>query len=191
MSFTLTWKPKDGPNESDKIWMHALGEVLDRIEPSHYAILSTLTLLSNSLFSCQSLPPLKPLLEPHRLTHQLLKIDGIRTRHGSFEDLSMPRNNNHDFNVPGDVSRLNMEVRQVLDVKNMEQRGYAEFAILRVCNALVCDDLRGLITSISGLVGIVDFSFRVNESNSSLGTSEADQAVLVKQHGPKGKGKAD
>lgn len=187
MSFTLTWRPKDDPNVPDKIWMHALGEVLDLVEPSHYAILSTLTLLSNSLFSCQSLPPHIPLPEPYTLTHQLLHLDGSKTRRGSVDDTG-----NHDVSAHSDSHHLDLvELRHILDAKNMDQTGYTEFAILQVCNTLVCNDLRGLILSISGLVGVVDFSFRVDESKSSLGITQSRQAVMPKREGSKGKGKED
>ncbi|CAK7207995.1 hypothetical protein SEUCBS139899_010829 [Sporothrix eucalyptigena] len=71
----------------------------------------------------------------------------------------------------------------ILDPKNVEQPGYAEFAVLEICSTLVCNDLEGLIKTISGLVGVVDFSYRVDWLGSSNGTG-SDRTVG-------GKGKRD
>jgi hypothetical protein len=62
--------------------------------------------------------------------------------------------------------------QHVLDPENVEKPGYAEFAVLEICSTLVCDDLEGLIRSIGGLVGVVDFSYRVSGSDSTLVESE-------------------
>ncbi len=65
----------------------------------------------------------------------------------------------------------------ILDARNIEERGYSEFAVLQVCSTLICDDLEGLIKAVSGLVGVVDFSFRVDVSESSLDTVQARSAT--------------
>jgi len=77
----------------------------------------------------------------------------------------------------------------VLDTQNWEARGYAEFAVLQVCAGLVCDDLEGLVRAVSGLVGVVDFSFRVevDGGGSDPGLSPGGRAEVAY----KGKGKAD
>lgn len=65
----------------------------------------------------------------------------------------------------------------ILDARNMEKQGYAEFAVLQVCDALVCDDLEGLVHAVGDLVGVVDFSFRVEERHvdgNSDGKGKAD-----------------
>jgi hypothetical protein len=57
-----------------------------------------------------------------------------------------------------------------------------------VCTTLVCDDLEGLVKAVSGLVGVVDFSFRIGGSDATLGTdSDADSNT---KRGA-GKGKVD
>ncbi|KAK1773957.1 hypothetical protein QBC45DRAFT_446490 [Copromyces sp. CBS 386.78] len=69
--------------------------------------------------------------------------------------------------------------------------GYAEFAVLQVCTGLVCDDLEGLVKAVISLVGVVDFSFRVNPSQEdviSLGR-RASLARKVKKMGSIGRGK--
>ncbi|KAJ0166364.1 Uncharacterized protein CTA2_7573 [Colletotrichum tanaceti] len=71
----------------------------------------------------------------------------------------------------------------ILDVRNVGQHGYTEFAVLQVCSSLVCDDLEGLVRSVSSLVGVVDFSFRVNRSEASIASADEEDAG--------GKGKRD
>ncbi|KAK4141413.1 uncharacterized protein C8A04DRAFT_39139 [Dichotomopilus funicola] len=79
------------------------------------------------------------------------------------------------------TTRRDQAVADILDPRNMEQPGYAEFAVLQICTTLVCDDLEGLVRAVSGLVGVVDFSFKVGgESDSSLDLGKA---------GEKGRGK--
>ena len=81
--------------------------------------------------------------------------------------------------------RVGKEGRQhVLDAENVEKPGYAEFAVLEICSTLVCDDLEGLIRSIAGLVGVVDFSYRVGGSSGSTLGGGGDW-------GKGGKGKVD
>lgn len=72
-----------------------------------------------------------------------------------------------------DNSRRPLEARSLLDARNMEQKGYTEFAVLQVCSTLIVGDLEGLISTVGGLVGTVDFSFRV-EQNASDESSVSD-----------------
>lgn len=74
MSYILTSAPKGPAEVSDRAWMRVLGEVIEVVSPVHMQILSTLTLLSNSLLSGQSLPPYLPLPEPYEMTRQLLRL---------------------------------------------------------------------------------------------------------------------
>ncbi|KIH87754.1 hypothetical protein SPBR_04559 [Sporothrix brasiliensis 5110] len=76
---------------------------------------------------------------------------------------------------------------RVLDARNMDEHGYTEFAVLQVCSTLVCDDLEGMIQAVSGLVGVVDFSFRMDASHESLDEAAADEEAA----GEKGKGKTE
>lgn len=74
----------------------------------------------------------------------------------------------------------------------MTQAGYAEFAVLQVCSLLVCDDLEGLIESVSKLVGVVDFSYSVDASGASSRSSllvSDDNATTTEEQ--RGKGKVD
>ena len=262
ISYTVTWRPRHAPEKVDADWIEALSELVRSIGPTHYTILSTLTLLSNSLLSGQSLPPYIPLPRPYELTRQLLALkkdmgaaSGGAATPATGGDAasgaaapsavgSKPRRRNSVWGKQGwrpeagsqDVSASGgLYMRQpedslgatpsplapttsvpdhnrkptwrdvsenevststgsplqrigtntaanlgsVLDARNMEQRGYTEFAVLQVCSTLVCDDLEGMIQTISGLVGVVDFSFRLDESQVNVGDDD------------KGKGKKD
>jgi hypothetical protein len=65
-------------------------------------------------------------------------------------------------------SRVHRDVASILDPRNIEQPGYAEFAVLQVCTTLVCHDIEGLLRAVSGLVGVVDFGFSVGGSQSTV-----------------------
>jgi hypothetical protein len=77
----------------------------------------------------------------------------------------------------------------------MTQAGYAEFAVLQVCSLLVCDDIEGLVKSVSKLVGVVDFSYRVGSSSASTSSSNstagASSILGSDDSEEKGKGKVD
>lgn len=277
ISYTVTWKPRHAPGLVDDAWIKALSELIRSIGPTHYTILSTLALLSNSLLSGQSLPPYIPLPRPYELTRQLLTLkreggggdvparsastaSGAATTTGAAPGAGgkqPPRRRNSvwgkqswrpeagsaivgggdgtggmyerqteeeavETNVPPrhrrstaassrdrptiwrevtdnavstatgltELTRIATgpaaQLGSVLDARNMEQHGYTEFAVLQVCSTLVCDDLEGMIQAVSGLVGVVDFSFRMDESNESL-EAEAEAAA----DNEKGKGKRE
>jgi hypothetical protein len=212
MSYVLTYLAPKGPAEnSDKDWMHVLGEVFEDVSPVHNQILSTLTLLSNSLLSGQSLPPYLPLPKPYEMTRHLLSMraDGNpnphhkpthrETQHSSASSSSSSAassssssstHSTASHNEDGEPSNQNttttseqqddrrqqsrpLEARSLLDARNMEQKGYTEFAVLQVCSTLIVGDLEGLIATVAGLVGTVDFSFRV-EHNASDESSVSD-----------------
>ncbi|KAK2013273.1 hypothetical protein LZ32DRAFT_604565 [Colletotrichum eremochloae] len=219
IAYTITWKPRDVPStplsESDRQWLRALNQVLAGIEPAQHTILSTLTLLSNSLLSGQSLPPFMQLPRPNELTRKLLNLRGpepeqgiqrrgselehrlvtVNTRTGSEvrppgrrPSQVVEESSDSDTSTVAGMSELTETVSplgsgSILDVRNVEQHGYTEFAVLQVCSSLVCDDLEGLVRSISSLVGVVDFSFRINQSEATLATSDEDDV--------EGKGKRD
>ncbi|KAL2280846.1 hypothetical protein FJTKL_12162 [Diaporthe vaccinii] len=240
MSYVLTYLAPKGPAEnSDKDWMHVLGEVFEDVSPVHNQILSTLTLLSNSLLSGQSLPPYLPLPRPYEMTRHLLSMraDGDHksaskaARHSSTSssassassssssthsttpaaqdtdgEPSNPSPNSRQDDKRQQEQHRSLDARSLLDARNMEQKGYTEFAVLQVCSTLIVGDLEGLIATVAGLVGTVDFSFRVehNESDSSVsdlgsvrrvGTwaSRAAEARAAASSGggEKGKGKKD
>ncbi|KAL0941993.1 uncharacterized protein CTRU02_204756 [Colletotrichum truncatum] len=208
IAYTVTWKPRDRPSTSssthDKQWLHALNQILAGIEPTQHSILSTLTLLSNSLLSGQSLPPFMQLPRPNELTRKLLHLrpqepeQGIRRRGSELEHRLVTVHTNTGEEVRSTTRRQSVADSQsvetatltgiselsemantlgngsILDVQNVEQHGYTEFAVLQVCSSLVCDDLEGLVRAVSSLVGVVDFSFRVNTSEAMLSSSDED-----------------
>ncbi len=172
-------------------WLSALASVLEFLKPTHHTILSNLTLLSNSLLSGQSLPPFLPLPRPYEMTHQLMRIRRappvvqdeddeddeqdiadsapirmVNSRTGRVDDDTTATADHHRYQYR-DTQR-DRAVANVLDPRNIEQPGYAEFAVLQICTTLVCDDLEGLMRAVSGLVGVVDFSLRFDESESRL-----------------------
>ncbi|KAK3313703.1 hypothetical protein B0H66DRAFT_358322 [Apodospora peruviana] len=135
-------------SSNNRAWLNAVAEVFASLSPTHHNVLSTLTLLSNSLLSGQSLPPFLPLPRPYELTRRLMNISHNVT--GSCD-----QDREDEPLLSGD--------KGILDPRHMEQPGYAEFAALQVCTALMCDDLDAVMKAVSGLVGVVDFSFRVRE----------------------------
>ncbi|OBR09536.1 hypothetical protein CH63R_08301 [Colletotrichum higginsianum IMI 349063] len=246
IAYTITWKPRDGRShhaarpstaassdtDPDRQWLRALNQVLAGIEPTQHTILSTLTLLSNSMLSGQSLPPFMQLPRPNELTRKLLHLRGPEPDESQGQDqdqgqgqgqgIIQRRGSELEHRLVTVNTRTGTEVRSsaaarkpsvvespvsdastvasagmaeltemisplgsgsILDVRNVEQHGYTEFAVLQVCSSLVCDDLEGLVRSVSSLVGVVDFSFRVNHSEASISTTDEEDA--------KGKGKRD
>lgn len=240
MSYVLTYLAPKGPEEnSDKDWMHVLGEVFEDVSPVHNQILSTLTLLSNSLLSGQSLPPYLPLPKPYEMTRHLLSMpaENPKSHHksstkaaqhssssaSSASSSSSTSTHSHQRPATGEPSsqpasstsqrdeyKPSLEPWSLLDARNMEQKGYTEFAVLQVCSTLIIGDLEGLIATVAELVGTVDFSFRVEHSDDSsvsdlgsvrrVGTwasraAEARAASLASggqgTSGDRGKGKRD
>ncbi|KAK3380468.1 hypothetical protein B0T24DRAFT_195720 [Lasiosphaeria ovina] len=190
-------------SSESKEWLDALAEVLSALEPAHHTILSTLTLLSNSLLSGQRLPPFLPLPRPYEMTRRLVNLgqpESFERESAAYDDTLKLG----DLGPSGSrQTSSGNTVASILDPRNMEQPGYAEFAVLQVCNTLVCDDLEGLMKAVAGLVGVVDFSFRIARSESTLGSSgggtkvsggEALRKIFSKplaSNGDKGKGKVD
>ncbi|KAK0637430.1 hypothetical protein B0T17DRAFT_485663 [Bombardia bombarda] len=168
-------------DDKDDAWIKALAEVMASFSTTHHTILSTLTLLSNSLLSGQSLPPFLPLPRPYEMTRRLMQARRYNTNGSEDEDedeelppfklVDSHTGRDDDMNDHPLPSRSVGDVvgMDILDPKNMEQPGYAEFAVIQVCIALVCDDLEVLVRAVSGLVGVVDFSFRVDESKKKTG----------------------
>lgn len=65
-------------------------------------------------------------------------------------------------NIQQDDDGQDLEMWNILDARNMEQKGYTEFAVLQVASTLVLSELHGLVQTTKKLVGTVDFSFRVH-----------------------------
>lgn len=165
MSHTVTWP--ENPSAEDRAWIDALSGVLQHVSHTKDNIVCSLALLSNSLLSGHPLPPQIPLPRPYELARQL-------------ESLSSGAKDAGGGKLPN-----------LLDARNMTENGYAEFAVLQVCSTLICDDLEGLVQCVGQLVGVVDFSFRV-ESSSSILKGGASTALGTESEGEgKGKGKVD
>lgn len=194
MSYILTWVPKGCPEDSDQQWMRVLSEAFEDVSPIHNQVLSTLTLLSNALSSGQALPPYVPLPKPHELTRNLIGLPmkhHHKPRPGAPASPAAPPSSSSSFSSasssygdagqgssgaaaaenlapPQDQEHHAPEAWSLLDARNMEQKGYTEFAVLQVCSTLIIGDLEGLIKTVADLVGTVDFSFRVEHDDSSV-----------------------
>lgn len=185
-------------------WL-ALAEVLPRVEPTHHTALSTLTLLSNSMFSGQSLPPYLPLPQPFEMMQRLRQLpkDSAAAESDQDDDPSVPHRGfspgcgNPGLATidlcqedPGHVGNRGTRRDPQTQSKHagmtftkdtegldahLELHHYAEFIAMQVCSTLVCDDLEGLVRAVSGLVGVVDFSCRIETSGRD---SRASKAVI-------------
>lgn len=182
----------DGPTtdqDSHRAWINALGSVLKEISPTHHNIVSTLTLLSNALLSGQSLPPFLPLPRPYEMTRALLRLDSHKSFPSSSSstdeaDLSPLVIVNSRTGRPVDDRQSNPGLglggHHILDADNMEQPGYAEFAVLEICNTLICDDLEGLVRDVGKLVGVVDFSYTVDGRSGSTLMGDENEGLKGK-----------
>ncbi|KAI0099629.1 hypothetical protein GGR51DRAFT_392419 [Nemania sp. FL0031] len=178
-------------------WRDALAVLLANISPTQHSIICTLTLLSNALQSGHSIPPHLKVPRPFELTRQLEALGATIARKDSSASSSgsdasvktTPDNSNNHL-----LSSKAQQVRSLLDTRNMTQAGYAEFAVLQMCSLLVCDDLEGLVDSVSKLVGVVDFSYCIDSNNTSTSTSTSGSArasLLGNDSDGRGKGKVD
>ncbi|KAK7936689.1 uncharacterized protein PG986_015127 [Apiospora aurea] len=174
--------------EPDRAWIEALAELMADVVPTKRGIVCTLTLLSHSLQTGHSLPPNLPLPRPFALTRRLGMLAARRHRRGR-SDSSSGSSSSSSSSSTGDESESDREEEAqaspstsatatrsqaggpfgLLDAKHMAENGYAEFAVLQVCSSLICDDLEDLVRDVSKLVGVVDFSFRVEGSSSTFG----------------------
>ncbi|KAH8658195.1 hypothetical protein BX600DRAFT_400895 [Xylariales sp. PMI_506] len=163
MSYTLTRRPEEGADNPEKrAWIDRLNRAIaDGVQPTHHTIVLTLTLLSNAIQSGQSLPPILPLPRPWNIggaAQAHLRLDGEGEQKAGLLHYSGPAmlGLGHDAD--------DAAVTSILDARNADQPGYAEFATMQVCSTLVCDDLDGLVRAVGRLVGVVDFSFRVDSA---------------------------
>jgi hypothetical protein len=180
ISHTVTWSSPTARAE-DRAWIHALSVLLTDVSSTKDTVICTLALLSNSLLSGHPLPPNIPLPQPYELTRQLEALGAagrlVSTSDGTVTETDTDGNGND--NDDDDNEPLRGQRVPLLDARNISQNGYAEFAVLQVCSTLVCDDLEGLVQSVSKLVGVLDFSFRVEGSLSSLRSSTGSGSVTV------------
>ncbi|KAK8017241.1 hypothetical protein PG991_008317 [Apiospora marii] len=216
MAHTVGYSPpgKEGPAETerpDRAWIDALAELMADVVPTKRGIVCTLTLLSHSLQTGHSLPPNMPLPRPFALTRRLgilAKRRHRRQRRGSDEISLGSGSSDSDDSSSSDDSDREEETNTnqaspssttatatvpqggpfgLLDAKNMAETGYAEFAVLQVCSSLICDDLEDLVRDVSKLVGVVDFSFRVEGSSSTVSSGSTTDGSQQGGGGRKGK----
>lgn len=192
----------------DNRWFRALSQVLPEAEPTNHTVLTALTLLSNSMLSGQSLPPFLLLPQPYETLRRLAQLpeddrpakseqdgdslpliqDGSRESGSAVLTTIDLRQETSDAVLRkriGPKRHLQSEQPDIdstwsnkLPSANLELRGYAEFVAVQVCSTLVCDDLEGLARAVSGLVGIVDFSFHIDEGGRDSRDSKAVEKKL-------------
>ncbi|KAK8076681.1 hypothetical protein PG994_003953 [Apiospora phragmitis] len=200
-------KEREKEQEPDRAWIDALAELMADVVPTKRGIVCTLTLLSHSLQTGHSLPPNMPLPRPFALTRRLGVLaarrhrrdrSGDRDSSGDDESASDSDSDREEEEV-GEVAKASPSTSAtetgsgtagnggpfgLLDAKHMAENGYAEFAVLQVCSSLVCDDLEDLVRDVSKLVGVVDFSFRVEEAaRRHLGAATRRTASRVWERG--------
>ncbi|SPQ26191.1 fb124d18-d113-4d36-8e44-4087545a0d13 [Thermothielavioides terrestris] len=142
---TRSSHPSASPTNRE--WLGALADVLDILKPTHHTILSTLTLLSNSLLSGQSLPPFLPLPRPYEMTRQFMRMrqSALATPDRATEDVAdgapitmvdsrtgRADDSCHHHPDPDQGVRRRHAVANILDPRNVGQPGYAEFAVLQL-----------------------------------------------------------
>lgn len=171
-------------------WRDALAVLLANISPTQHSIICTLTLLSNALQSGHSIPPHLKVPRPYELTRQLEALGASMANRDANGNGSS--SSSSDASTDATLDEIPSKKRQpdhsLLDTRNMTQAGYAEFAVLQVCSLLVCDDLDGIVESVSKLVGVVDFSYCVDPSSSN---SSASASLLSNESEGRGKGKVN
>jgi len=70
--------------------------------------------------------------------------------------------------------RLEQLDKGILDTRHVEEPGYAAYAVMQVASSMITDDLEKLVSNVKDLVGEVDFSFRIIDSDSTVNSSESD-----------------
>ncbi|KAI2642921.1 hypothetical protein GGS21DRAFT_198709 [Xylaria nigripes] len=159
---SLISENKESANKA-YLWRDALAVLLADLSPTQHSIISSLTLLSNALLSGHSIPPHLEIPRPYELTHQLNALNAaIATTHEN-----KPKSSDSDHDDDDDDDDENDDGVSIMqagtnDMRSITQAGYAEFAVLQVCSTLVCDELEGIIESVSKLVGVVDFSYSIS-----------------------------
>jgi hypothetical protein len=169
-------------------WRRALTQVLPRVNAEHHMIVSTLTLLSNSMLSGRSLPPFLLAPHSHEATHPLLQMpDPDKTacsdsndpllslrnfkfhvidarRQGTSQSGGEYRIRKRGTRTPGEEAHC-ADSGSSGSIKDQDEAvvEHEDFVLVQVCTALVLDDLRALVRAVSRLVGVVDFSIRVSE----------------------------
>lgn len=195
----------------DNRWWWALTEVFPGVEPTYHTVLSTLTLLSNSILSGQSLPPFLLLPQPYEMMRRLMQLpkDDTAAESDQGDNPLLPHRDFSRRRRDPQLNTIDLRQEDTDDVaerytrrnpqpqskqpdiaftgntrflnEHLKLRGYAEFVAVQVCSTLVCDDLEGLVRAVSRLVGVVDFSFHVDAGGRDSRASGAVEEPLA-QH---------
>ncbi|ENH68060.1 hypothetical protein FOC1_g10001760 [Fusarium oxysporum f. sp. cubense race 1] len=161
----------------DSSWWPAITEAFSGVEATNHTFLSTLALLSNSILAGQSLPPFMLLPQPYKMMPRLIQLrkDDRATESDPDDNPSLPR---RDFSRGrGNLGLTTVDLRQEARDHTC---GYAEFVAMQVCSTLVCDDLEGLARAMSGLVGVMDFSFGAGQGGRDSRASEMVEKPLAR-----------
>ncbi|EXA33878.1 hypothetical protein FOVG_15173 [Fusarium oxysporum f. sp. pisi HDV247] len=194
----------------DSSWWPAITEAFSGVEATNHTFLSTLALLSNSILAGQSLPPFMLLPQPYKMMPRLIQLrkDDRATESDPDDNPSLPhrdfsrgrgnpglttvdlRQEARDHAVEKRTRRDPQPLSKQADVAfpgdtksldaALEQCGYAEFVAMQVCSTLVCDDLEGLVRAMSGLVGVMDFSFGAGQGGRDSRASEMVEKPLAR-----------
>ncbi|KAF5254405.1 hypothetical protein FOXYS1_14397 [Fusarium oxysporum] len=194
----------------DSSWWPAITEAFSGVEATNHTFLSTLALLSNSIIAGQSLPPFMLLPQPYKMMPRLIQLrkDDRATESDPDDNPSLPhrdfsrgrgnpglttvdlRQEAQDHAVEKRTRRDPQPLSKQADVAfpgdtksldaALEQCGYAEFVAMQVCSTLVCDDLEGLVRAMSGLVGVMDFSFGAGQGGRDSRASEMVEKPLAR-----------
>ncbi|KAL5610392.1 hypothetical protein FOVSG1_005073 [Fusarium oxysporum f. sp. vasinfectum] len=194
----------------DSSWWPAITEAFSGVEATNYTFLSTLALLSNSILAGQSLPPFMLLPQPYKMMPRLIQLrkDDRATESDPDDNPSLPhRDFSRGRGNPGlttvdlrqeardhamekrtrrDPQPLSKQADVAFPGDNkslgaaLDQCGYAEFVAMQVCSKLVCDDLEGLVRAMSGLVGVMDFSFGAGQGGRDSRASEMVEKPLAR-----------
>jgi hypothetical protein len=175
---TITWPPKLTP--SDTLWLSTLSSVLADVSPMQHTVISTLTLLSNSMLSGQSLPPFVHLPRPYELSRQLEALGG--EAQGLLSARNMEQHGFSEFAVlqvcatliSDDLEGLYAAVSQLVGVVDFS------FAVEIGSQSTLQNDGNESTGSGSGVMG----------GEALRSGLEATGAIGVRM-GEKGKGKAD
>jgi hypothetical protein len=82
----------------------------------------------------------------------------------------------HPYALPDRMESVDPEV---LSVKHVAEPCYAAFAVLEVASSLVGQEMSNIVKGVQNLVGEVDFSFHVMDSDVSLGDTDSGKGKLA------------
>ncbi|KAJ6441600.1 arrestin (or S-antigen) [Purpureocillium lavendulum] len=135
--------------------------ILQGIDVTHHTVISALTLMSNSMLSGQSLPPFLPLPQEYGIAQNSAQSQPNLAEAVS-DSAKEPLLHVWDPQVEDSDSGASAPH----DAQSLEESGNF---MIRLCSMLVCDDLEGLMRTVSDLVGVVDFDVRYEGGDGGSG----------------------